>query len=89
MTVLTATEAKAKLLEYLRSVRDLGETYEITQRGRKSAFLVPPEVYEGFSETIAILKDKKLLQDINESLKDIKRGRLYSFKEVVGRKQKK
>lgn len=89
MTILTATEAKARLLEYVRNARDLGEIYEITQRGQKSAFLIPPDVYEGFLETIDIIKDKQLLKEINESLEDIKKGRLHSFKEVVGREQKK
>ena len=89
MTVLTATEAKSRLLEYVRNVCNLGEIYEITQRGQKSAFLMPPEVYEGLLETIEIMKDKELLKEINKSLGDIKKGRLHSFKEVVGREQKK
>lgn len=89
MTILTVTKAKEGLLEYVRTARELGEIYEITQRGQKSAFLIPPDVYEGFLETIEIARDKALLQSIKSSLKDAERGNLYFFKEVVGRDQKK
>lgn len=89
MTVLTATDAKAKFLEYVRNVRDFKEIYEITQRGEKSAVLLPLDVFEGFLETIEIVKDKEILQSIKRSLSDIESGRLHSFKEVVGRDQRK
>ena len=43
MPEITATEFKARCLELMDRVRERGETYVITKRGRRVAKLAPPD----------------------------------------------
>ena len=61
----------------------------LTIRGEESAVLLGNEEYEGLLETIDILKNNKLIDSIVKSLRDVKEGNIFSFKEVIGREQKK
>ncbi|MFH1645644.1 MAG: type II toxin-antitoxin system Phd/YefM family antitoxin [Candidatus Omnitrophota bacterium] len=85
----TTSDAKAHFLGMVRKAHELGEVYLITHRGEESAVLLGSEEYEGLLETLDILKDNKLVSSIMRSLKDLEKGDVYSFEDVVGRKQKK
>ncbi len=89
LTTTTTSNAKTHFISMVRKARELGQTYLITHRGKESAVLLGSEDYEGLLETIDILKNNKLLSLIMKSLRDIKDGKTYSFKDVVGRQQKK
>ena len=89
LTTTTTTNAKARFLSMVRKAHELGQAYLITHRGEDSAVLLGNEDYEGLLETIAILKNNKLISSIMASLKELKKNHTYSFKEVVGRKQNK
>lgn len=89
LTTTTTTNAKAKFLSMVRKAHELGQAYLITHRGEDSAVLLGSEDYEGLIETIAILKNSKLISSIMTSLKDLETNNIYSFKEVIGRKQNK
>ncbi len=85
----TTSNAKTKLISMVRKAHELGETFVITHRGEDSAVLLGHEDYEGLLETIDILKNDKIVAMIMQSLRDLEEGAVYSFEEVVGRKQKK
>jgi len=87
LTTTTTTNAKARFLSMVRKAHEFGQAYLITHRGEDSAVLLGSEDYEGLLETIAILKNNKLIASIMASLKDLEKNNTYSFKEVVGRKQ--
>ena len=89
MTTLTASSAKEQFLSLLRKSHDFGEKYTITHNGQPYAILMSTDEYEGLLETLEILQDKRLTKKILKSMDDIKAGRVYSFEEVVGRKQRK
>ena len=89
LTTTTTTNAKARFMSMVRKAHELGQAYLITHRGEDSAVLLGSEDYEGLLETIAILKDTKLIASITTSLKDLEKNNIYSFKEVMGRKQNK
>lgn len=89
MTVLTATEAKARFTSLVRKVHKFGERYVITHRGEKYGILLSEDDYEGLLETIDILQNRKGVKELQQSLKELERGETYSFEEVVGRKQRK
>ena len=86
---ITTSNAKMHFISMVRKAHELGQIYLITHRGKKSAVMLGSEDYEGLLETIDILKNTKLLSLIMKSLRDIKEGKTYSFKDVVGREQKK
>ena len=89
ITTTTTTNAKARFISMVRKAHELGQTYLITHRGEDSAVRLGSEDYEGLLETIAILKDNKLIASIMISLKDLEKESIYSFSEVIGRKQNK
>tara|TARA_B100000315_G_C14329872_1_gene474765 strand:- start:371 stop:649 length:279 start_codon:yes stop_codon:yes gene_type:complete len=89
LTTTTTSNAKAHFIAMVRKAHELGQTYLITHRGEDSAVLLGSEDYEGLLETLDILKNSKVSLAIAESLKDLKKGAIYSFENVVGRKQKK
>jgi len=89
LTITSTSNAKARFAAMVRKAHELGQTYLITHRGEESAVLLGSEDYEGLLETLDILKNNKVALSIMESLKDLKKGNVYSFENVVGRKQKK
>lgn len=89
LTTTTTSNAKTNFLAMVRKAHELGQTYLITHRGEESAVLLSSEDYEGLLETLDILKDDKAIASIMESLNDLKKGDVYSFEDVLGRKQKK
>ena len=42
---------------------------------------IPKEEYESMKETIEILSDKKLMKEIKEGIKDIKKGKYITFED--------
>ena len=85
----TTSNAKAHFTSMVRKTHELGQAYLITHRGAEAAVLLGSEEYEGIIETLDILKNNKVSLSIMESLKDLKKGNIHSFKDVIGRKQNK
>ncbi|PKM99102.1 MAG: hypothetical protein CVU78_08025 [Elusimicrobia bacterium HGW-Elusimicrobia-2] len=88
-TTTTTSGAKAHFLAMVRKAHELGQVFLITHRGEESAVLLGSEDYEGLLETLDILRNNKVAASIMQSLKDLKKGNVYSFEEVTGRKQRK
>ena len=89
LTTTTTSSAKAHFLAMVRKAHELGQAYLITHRGEESAVLLGNDDYVGLLETLDILKNNKVVASIMQSLKDLKKGNVYSFEDVIGRKQKK
>lgn len=89
LTITSTSNAKARFIAMVRKAHELGQAYLITHRGEEAAVLLGSEDYKGLLETLDILKNNKVAISIMESLKDLKKGNVYSFENVVGRKQKK
>ena len=77
-------EARARLTrlpEELKSKSDM-QTVAVTRNGEPVLAIMPWELYEGLIETMEILADRSLMEALKESLEDVKKGRMYSEKEV-------
>jgi prevent-host-death family protein len=62
--VLTVTEAKNRLLDIVRSLRDRDEIIAITRGGDVAAVVLSPDRYEGLLETIEILSDRRAMESL-------------------------
>ena len=82
---VSATDARAKLYDLLEEVEKLSKRVIITSHGKTKAVLVNADELEGLEETLEVLRDKDAMASIERSKKDIKAGRLYTFKEVTGK----
>lgn len=81
---ISATDARTKLYDLLEEVEKLSKRVIITSHGKTKAVLVNADELEGLEETLEVLRDKDAMASIERSKKDIKAGRIYPFKEVVG-----
>ena len=82
---ISATNARAKLYDLLEEVEKLSKRVVITSHGKTKAVLVNADELEGLEETIDVLRDKRAMESLAKSKKDLKSGRIYSFKEVTGK----
>ena len=81
---VSATNARIKLYDLLEDVDKLSKRVIITSHGKTKAVLVNADELESLEETLEVLRDKDAMASIEKSKKDIKAGRIYSFKEVTG-----
>ena len=88
MTTLTVTEAKSHFLELIRNSDRRLERFLITKQGKPAAVVMNADEFEGWLETLEIMSDKKALKEIRKAKKELELGQTKSFKEVVGRPQK-
>ncbi len=72
---IPVTKAKTKLLEMIRDIDDREDTFAITKNGVPTAVLMSMKQYEAMRETMAILADRQMMDQIEKSRRDIEEGR--------------
>lgn len=76
------SQAKARLSNLVRRVREEHSSFAITHRGKPEGVLLSVEEYEALLETVEILSDRDLMTRLDRGLKDEKAGRFHSHDEV-------
>jgi antitoxin YefM len=71
---MTVTDAKARLSELVAIVEQTQEHIDITRNGEPAAVLVSYAELEALRETIAILSEPTLVEDIRQAEVDIAAG---------------
>ena len=71
---MTVTEGKARLSELVAMVESTQEHIDITRNGEPAAVLVSYAELTALRETIAILSDARLVDDIRQAEADIAAG---------------
>jgi prevent-host-death family protein len=74
MTTLPVSEAKARLNELARIVREQHERFTLTRNGTPEAVLLSVDDLEGLELTLDILGDAASVVAIAESLDELARG---------------
>jgi prevent-host-death family protein len=74
METLPLSHVKAHLSEIADRVESQHDRVVVTRKGRPSAVLVSPEDLESLEETLAVLSDPQLMQQIRESEAELERG---------------
>ena len=75
--ILSVTEAKATLLELMRSLEEEGRTFVLTKNGLAVGALIPIEDYEALTETLDILNNSSLMKKIHRAIKQEKKGNVW------------
>ena len=80
MRILPLAEAKAKLSQLVADVANTDEEVTITKNGRATAVLVSYEEFESWQETLAVLSDRELVEEIRTGMQQLKqeRGKLLT-----------
>jgi len=84
---LPITAASKELLELVDKVDHTLVRYIITKNGVPKALLMSFEEFESWLQTLGILDDHDWATALNQARREVKKGKLLSFEEVVGRKQ--
>ena len=72
MRILPLAEAKAKLSQLVADVANTDEEVTITKNGRAAAVLVSYEEFESWQETLAVLSDRELVEEIRTGMRQLK-----------------
>ncbi len=88
MTTLTVNEAKSHFLELIRDSDKRLERFLIIKNGKPAAVVMNADEFEGWLETLEIMSDKKALKEIRKAREELSVGQIKTFKEAVGRNQK-
>jgi antitoxin YefM len=81
-TFVPITQAKARLLDMVRQLHDTNDTIAITKNGVPEAVLLSMRKFEGLLETIDILADPEMMQQLKGSAKDVNTGKLLDLDEA-------
>ena len=79
---LPITEARDSLPDLVNRAATKLDEFVITVNGKPKAVLMSSEEFEGWKETIDILSDPELVQDIRQGEDDIKAGSMLSLEEL-------
>jgi antitoxin YefM len=82
MTTIPLSDARARLSELVDQAVRTHERVEITRNGRRAAVLLSADDFDSLQETLEILSDPKLMQELAEAEEQIARGEVYTLEEV-------
>ena len=82
--VLSLSETKARLSKLVADLEKDEEELVITRNGRPAAVLISTEEYESWRETTAIKHNRALMSEIRKGLRELEKGRLFTFEETFG-----
>jgi prevent-host-death family protein len=80
--IVPFTDARARLTELLDEVESRHEHVVITRKGRPAAVFVSSEEWGAIDETLGVLQDEQTLDDLRQSAKDVRAGRLLSLDNI-------
>ena len=77
------SEVKTKLSELVDAVERRDEVVTITRNGKPVAIIVSTDEYEGWQETVEIMRDEKFMREIRKGIQSLKRTKKrYSLDEL-------
>jgi len=74
MKTLSLSEVKMKLSQFIEEVSDTDIPLTITRNGQSVAVLLSQELYQGWEETLAIMRDPKFYPLVLENVHQLNRG---------------
>jgi len=82
METLSLSDVKARLSELVDRVEQQQERIVVTRNGRPAAVLMSADDLESLEETLAVMSDPELMEQIRESKLAIKRGDVITLEEL-------
>jgi antitoxin YefM len=82
MRIISVTDVKAKINEYVDAVRETRDQITITKNGAPAAVLLGVDEWESIQETLHWLSQPDLMESVKQSEADIAAGRTYGEDEI-------
>ena len=73
MKTMPLSEVKTKLSELVDAVEGRDEVVTITRNGKPVAIIVSKDEYDGWLETVEIMRDAKFMKEIRRGIRSLKR----------------
>lgn len=83
MTTVPLAEARANLSRIVDEAVRTHERVEITRNGVRAAVVMSADDYDSLLETLDILADAELVQELREAMDELSRGDVLSTDEVL------
>lgn len=80
--IISASDARTNFYELVEQSSKNFSNFIIIHKGKPKAVIVSYDDFESWQETLNVLLNKKIMNQIVESLKDIKHNELIDFKEL-------
>jgi antitoxin YefM len=77
------SQAKTKLLDLVRRIKDSDDTIAITRNGVPEVVLISMNKFQGLLETLEILSDEKAMKSIRKSAREAAKGMWVDFDQVM------
>ena len=74
MTTYTLSKARQKFSELVTAAQQQGAQFSITVNGKNAATILSQDDYESLLETLEILQEQTILQDLVVSEQEYKKG---------------
>jgi antitoxin YefM len=75
MTHLSISQARNKLTQLADVLGESHETVEVTNRGKPVLAILPWNLYESMMETMEIMADQELMDQVRQGIKEYKAGK--------------
>lgn len=75
MKIMPLSEVKTKLSKVVNAVERRDEVVTITRNGKAVAIIVSKDEYDGWQETVQIMRDEKFMREIRKGIESLKRIR--------------
>ncbi len=85
METLPLSTVKARLSELVDRVEQQAERIIVTRNGRPAAVLMSPADLESLEETLAVLSDPELMEQLREGEAAVERGDAFPLEEIERR----
>jgi antitoxin YefM len=82
MPTIPLSDARARLSELVDEAVRTHERVDITRNGRRAAVLLSADDFDSLMETLDILADPQLMQELAEAKEQMARGEVYTQEEV-------
>jgi antitoxin YefM len=82
MRIISVTDVKAKINEYVDAVRETRDQITITKNGAPAAVLIGVDEWESIQETLHWLSQPGLAESMRQSEADVVAGRTYGEDEI-------
>ena len=85
MTQLSISEAREKLTKLANQLNGEHDAVEVTSRGKPVLAILSWDLYEALEETVEILSHEELQSQLQDSIRELKQGKLIPWNEVKSR----
>ncbi|MCB0943462.1 MAG: type II toxin-antitoxin system Phd/YefM family antitoxin, partial [Mycobacterium sp.] len=83
MTTLPLAEVRANLSKLVDEAVRTHLRIEVTRQGRRAAVILSAEDYDSIMETLDVLSDPDLMEDLRRGQAEIARGDFHTLDEVA------